>query len=591
VRVLPHEGFHGLRVLTLESRRAAEISRLIEKYHGKPLSMPAMREVPLAENSGALGFARELIAGGFDIVIFHTGAGARALLKVVEAEQPLEPILEAMRRARVVARGPKPLGVLRGWNVLVLLTAPEPCTWRELVSTLVEVPGGIQGQRVVVQEYGVSNAEFPAALKERGAVVKTFAVYQWALPLDTLPLRDGVNALIDRQVDIALFTTGVQATHLFQIVAATGQAENLRYVIADIFVASIGPTTSETLHSFGILVDLEPSHQKMGVLVKETAERSGELTGQNRPCRSPRGEFIRVMQAEAELFHLRRAKLCGTACGSGPLFSACPGHGASHDEQARSRDPWRRAECAQSRPDHFLLRPRGVRDQKARRSLAQAAGGQLRNQRRKIVSRHVKHHGGVLRHACVPVPPHFFRAGVIADKDQLLCRISLRQRNLRSCRGCGRRRDSRNNLELNSSLPQRANLFMGPPEDQGIPAFQAHHGLPAACRTDHSPVNFLLRSPFLPAPFTHAVHGSTRWYARQNFGRYQVVVQDQIRLLQHFHRPQGQQLRGTWSRASKVNLSGQRVASCHLNLPSSQSRLAFAGCTHLPKFSSQASKN
>jgi len=42
-------------------------------------------------------------------------------------------------------------------------------------------------------------------------------------------------------------------------------------------VASIGPSTSETLRSFGIQVDLEPTHPKMGILVKEAAEHSDEL--------------------------------------------------------------------------------------------------------------------------------------------------------------------------------------------------------------------------------------------------------------------------------------------------------------------------
>ena len=283
MNILSPDGFHGLRVLTLESRRALEMSRLIETYHGKPISAPAMREIPLVENSGALGLARELIAGAFDVVIFLTGVGARALLKVVEEDQRGEAFVQALRRVKVVARGPKPLAVLREWDVPVKLTAPEPCTWRQLVTCLEEMPGGIQGQRVVVQEYGVSNAEFLAALKERGAIVQTVAVYRWALPSDTSPLRDAVSALVNRQVDIALFTTGVQATHLFEVAETMGQAEKLRFAMADIFVASIGPTTSETLHSFGIQVDLEPSHPKMGVLVKEAAERSVEIAGRDRP--------------------------------------------------------------------------------------------------------------------------------------------------------------------------------------------------------------------------------------------------------------------------------------------------------------------
>ena len=38
-------------------------------------------------------------------------------------------------------------------------------------------------------------------------------------------------------------------------------------------IASIGPTTTETLEDYGIHADFEPSHPKMGYLVKETAAR------------------------------------------------------------------------------------------------------------------------------------------------------------------------------------------------------------------------------------------------------------------------------------------------------------------------------
>jgi uroporphyrinogen-III synthase len=42
-------------------------------------------------------------------------------------------------------------------------------------------------------------------------------------------------------------------------------------------VGSIGPAASETLRDYGITPDLEPSHPRLGFLVKETAERSAEL--------------------------------------------------------------------------------------------------------------------------------------------------------------------------------------------------------------------------------------------------------------------------------------------------------------------------
>src|SRR5580698_6909291 len=121
--------FQGLTVLTLESRRGLEISRLIETYGGKAFHAPAMREVPLSSNPEALKFADALFAGKFDVVIFLTGVGARALLNVLEDAHPAEKVFESLRKVSVVARGPKPVLVLREWKVPIALTAPEPNTW------------------------------------------------------------------------------------------------------------------------------------------------------------------------------------------------------------------------------------------------------------------------------------------------------------------------------------------------------------------------------------------------------------------------------------------------------------------------------
>jgi uroporphyrinogen-III synthase len=274
---LASDGFQGLKVLTLESRRSAEIAKLIETYKGVPVSAPAMREVPLAENGEALQFGRDLLSGSVDVVVFLTGVGARALLETVTREQSSESFLQALRKTRVAARGPKPLAVMREWNVPVEITAPEPNTWRELLSNMESMSGGLHAQRVAVQEYGVSNPEFLSALRERGAIVRRVPVYQWALPHDTAPLRDAVAAVIEGTVSVVLFTTGVQANHLFQIASEQGKSGNLRAGFRKLMVASIGPSTTETLASLGVTADMEPSHPKMGILVKEAAERSAEL--------------------------------------------------------------------------------------------------------------------------------------------------------------------------------------------------------------------------------------------------------------------------------------------------------------------------
>lgn len=279
---MPAQGFQGLRVLTLESRRATEISRLIENYQGIPTSAPAMREVPLEQNTPAIRFAENLITAGVDYVVFETGVGARALRKVIEGTPHLEAFLAALRRVKVVARGPKPQAVLREWDVPILFTAPEPCTWREVLRGLDDLPGGIYAQRVAVQEYGASNVEFLAALRERGAVVTPVAVYQWELPTDTQPLRNAIDGLLAGTFDVMLFTTSVQVAHLFRVAEEGGKAERLKTALSGVVIASIGPSTSEALRNFAVHVDLEPSHPKMGVLVKEAAESARSLLAARR---------------------------------------------------------------------------------------------------------------------------------------------------------------------------------------------------------------------------------------------------------------------------------------------------------------------
>jgi uroporphyrinogen-III synthase len=270
-------------VLSFESRRATEMARLIENFGGSPISAPAMREVPLAHNEHAVSFARDLIAGHFDLAVFLTGVGTRALLQVLAEAQLDQSFLDALRKIKVAARGPKPLAVLRELRVPVAVTAPEPCTWKELLAVLVDSHNSLTGQRVAVQAYGVSNPDLLAALRERGASVTEIAVYRWDLPEDTAPLRSAVAALLNQQVDVALFTTSVQVVHLFRIAEQSNQRDALRRAFSQLVVASIGPDTSETLQRFGIPVDLETSHPKMGILVNEAAEQSAALLASKRP--------------------------------------------------------------------------------------------------------------------------------------------------------------------------------------------------------------------------------------------------------------------------------------------------------------------
>ena len=273
--------------MALESRRAPELAKLITTYGGQPIVAPAMREVPLESNKEALAFAAALLAGEVDMVIFLTGVGARALLSVVETAYKREEYVAALQRVRVVPRGPKPVAVLRELGVTPAITVPEPNTWRELLLALDDAGASkvelrLRGARVAVQEYGVSNPELLSGLRERGATVTRVPVYQWALPADCAPLQAAVKALAEGEIGAVLFTTSVQVANLFQIAAEMKLEELMRLGLSRTIVASIGPTTSEGLQRRGIRADLEPSHPKMGYLVKEASEQAGELLRRKR---------------------------------------------------------------------------------------------------------------------------------------------------------------------------------------------------------------------------------------------------------------------------------------------------------------------
>jgi uroporphyrinogen-III synthase len=280
---MAHANFDGLRVLSLESRRAKEVEKLIRTYGGEPFVVPAMREIPLESNHLALDFADDLINGKFDLVVFFTGVGVRTLLSIVETRHNPEVFLKALRSVQIAARGPKPQAALRDLKVQVNVNAAEPNTWRELIQGIdAEYGESLANMRVAVQEYGASNPEFLSILSEKCREVTKVPVYQWALPEDLRPLRECVLGIAKGNVDVVLFMTAVQVIHLFQVAEFMNCQQELRAGLTSMVVISIGPTTSEELAQYGLTPDFEPSRPKMGFIVNEAAQYSGQVLRQKR---------------------------------------------------------------------------------------------------------------------------------------------------------------------------------------------------------------------------------------------------------------------------------------------------------------------
>jgi uroporphyrinogen-III synthase len=280
---MPGASFEDLRVLSLESRRANELARLIRTYGGEPLTAPAMREVPLESNQPVIEFAEALLRGAYDLVVFTTGVGVRSLVKIVSEHMDREQFLIALRSVRIAARGPKSSTALREFQIPITVVSPEPFTWRAMMTALEAKLGpSLEGMNIAVQEYGTSNPELLTALAEKNVSVTRLLVYEWALPEDVQPLREAVLALAHGHVDIVLFMNAGQVMHLFLIAERMGYVEALHEGFRSTLIGSIGPSTTEGVSAFGLHPDFEPSQSKMGFLINELAQQGKSLLEKKR---------------------------------------------------------------------------------------------------------------------------------------------------------------------------------------------------------------------------------------------------------------------------------------------------------------------
>ena len=269
----------GLRVLTLESRKAKDMETLILREEGIPMVAPSVQERAHADNQVGVKFVEQLEADAYDMVILMTGVGLAFLRDIVIPEMPVERLSAALSRATIVARGPKPVGVLRQLGLQTAIMIGEPNTWREIVTVVAKR----QERRIAVQEYGRPNVEMNAALQQLGATVTPIALYKWEMPDDLEPLRAAARALAKGDCDVVLFTSSIQLDHLYEVASQLGIRDEVEHALrTNVAVASIGPVMTDALTTKRLPADVVPRHPKMWALVKAAGEQAREVLSAKR---------------------------------------------------------------------------------------------------------------------------------------------------------------------------------------------------------------------------------------------------------------------------------------------------------------------
>lgn len=238
-----------------------------------PWSAPALSEVPTTLDDQERAAIDGLASGAFDLVILLTGVGTRRLFDEATRCNCRDLVIAALRRAIVIARGPKPVPVLREHGLKATRIAPEPHTTIELLAVLETQP--VAGRRALVLTAGEPFDEPSASLRTRGASVVELQLYEWALSTaDAARLHETINEIVAGRVDAVLFTSQVQVRHVLGIAAKHAASDALLSALREhVHIGAVGPTVEQALAQHGLHADVLPEHPKMGHLVLALADR------------------------------------------------------------------------------------------------------------------------------------------------------------------------------------------------------------------------------------------------------------------------------------------------------------------------------
>jgi uroporphyrinogen-III synthase len=253
------------RVAILESRLGRELVDLVTRRGAIAFHAPALAELPDLDLRQIGELVRSLGERPAKLALFQTGVGTRALFAATDELNLTPAFLELLKKTIVAVRGPKPTAALRSRGVRIDRSAADPFTTQELLAAIADL--ALEGERVVVQRHGALNVELDRALEARGARVLEIPTYRWALPQDTAPLAELIDALERGDMHAVVLTNAEQVRNLFAVAERLGRAQALRAALNNTLVASIGPVASAALREAGVNIGVEASPPKLGALL------------------------------------------------------------------------------------------------------------------------------------------------------------------------------------------------------------------------------------------------------------------------------------------------------------------------------------
>ncbi|NHC12955.1 uroporphyrinogen-III synthase [Motilibacter deserti] len=259
----------GWTVAVTAARRADELIALLERRGGRVVHGPAIRIVPLPDDTELLAATKACLAAPVDLAVATTGIGFRGWIEAAEGWGLGDELREQLSHARVLARGPKARGAVRAAG-LVDAWSPASESSSEVLEHLLE--DDLEGKRVVVQLHGEPLPDFIDALEGAGADVVQVPVYRWVSPEDTAPMERLLDQVLARQVDAITFTSAPAAVSLLRLAESRGDEDKLLDVLRkDVLVACVGPVTAGPLERRDVPT-AQPARARLGALARTVVD-------------------------------------------------------------------------------------------------------------------------------------------------------------------------------------------------------------------------------------------------------------------------------------------------------------------------------
>ncbi|MDK1347047.1 uroporphyrinogen-III synthase [Streptomyces sp. 378] len=260
-----HGPLAGFTVGVTAARRADELGALLQRRGAAVLHAPALRIVPLADDSELLAATKEIVEQVPDIVVATTAIGFRGWVEAADGWGLGEELLARLGGVRILARGPKVKGAVRAAG-LTEEWSPSSESMAEVLDRLLEE--GVDGLRIAIQLHGEPLPGFVEALRAGGAEVVGVPVYRWMPPEDITPVDRLLDATVARAVDAVTFTSAPAAASLLSRAEERGLLDEVLAALGhDVLPACVGPVTALPLQSRGIDT-VQPERFRLGPLVQ-----------------------------------------------------------------------------------------------------------------------------------------------------------------------------------------------------------------------------------------------------------------------------------------------------------------------------------